>query len=113
LSLGWIDCIFGSLWEGAGFLRSKKTEGECKKTHSPSVKTFGFATFLPEEGKGCYNNSELRITNYELGVSPKKPIYICREATPQLFTIHFSLFTRAALNPNSQNKKRGRKIHHV
>ena len=56
----------GSLWEGAGFLRSKKTEGECIKTHSPSVKTFGFATFLPEEGKGLYNNSELRITNYEL-----------------------------------------------
>ena len=70
-------------------MRSKKTEGECIKTHSPSVKTFGFATSLSDGGIGLCNHSV-----------PKLPIYIRREATPQLFTIHFSLFTRAATNPN-------------
>jgi hypothetical protein len=46
------------------------------KTHSPSVKTFGFATFLPEEGKGLYNNSELRITNSAFRVSAKPQFII-------------------------------------
>ena len=77
------------------FLREEggKTEGfdgRRMRFYALSLRLFALqkSTSLSDGGIGLCNHS-----------APKLPIYIRREATPQLFTIHFSLFTRVSAKP--------------